>query len=244
MTSGADIAVAEIPRRGLRAQRTDRLGATLLRATLAMLAVFAGSLALAGCTGSLLGSGTAVAEAYRLDATRSGPAAAAPAISPTPALALAVDRPRAPDALDTDRIAVVPGGSRFDYYADVKWAEPAPLMLQQNLVAALEASGRYAGVVAAPARLPAELMLDVELRHFEATAAPGSDAPIVHVQVQASLIDLRRAQRVTSIVSEARVAAGTNRRGAIVQAFERANAQVVNDVATRVGAAAGQLSPP
>lgn len=207
----------------------------------AAVAVTAGGLALQGCAGSLLRSDTPAAEGYRLDVTRVESTAAAAPTGQAPALALAVGRPRAPDALDTNRIAVAPGGSRFDYYAGVKWAEPAPQMLQQNLVAALEASGRFAGVVAAPARLPAELMLDVELRHFEATAAAADAAPVVHVQVQASLVDARRAQRVTSFVSEARVTAAANRRDAIVQAFERANAQVVGDVVTRIGAAAEQL---
>ena len=50
-------------------------------------------------------------------------------------LALAVARPRAATALDTDRIAVVAAGSRFDYFSGVRWAEAAPQMLQRKLVA-------------------------------------------------------------------------------------------------------------
>jgi cholesterol transport system auxiliary component len=154
-----------------------------------------------------------------------------------------VVRPRTSTALDTDRIAVVPGPSRFEYYTDVRWAEAAPQMVQQNLVAALEASGRFGGVFAAPARAPSELMLDLELRHFEARAAAGGDTPVVHVQLQASLVDARRAERVTSFVSEARVPIGDDRRAAIIAAFEQASAQVTADVVARAGEAAAGVAP-
>ena len=114
-------------------------------------------------------------------------------------------------------------------------------MVQASLVAALERSGHWGGVFAAPARVPAELMLDVELRHFEAFTPANDAAPTVHVQLQDNLIDTRRGARVSSFVSEARVQAGDARRGAVIEAFERANAQVVADVAARVGAAAATL---
>jgi ABC-type uncharacterized transport system auxiliary subunit len=86
----------------------------------------------------------------------------------------------------------------------------------------------------------------VELRRFEVVAA-GADAassgaaPVVHVQVQASLVDSRRAARITSFVSEAAVPASENRLRAVVVAFDRANAQVVGDIAARVQAAAAAL---
>ena len=207
-----------------------------------------GALALlaGGCTGSLLQSDAAAPDTFRLGIV----AAAPPATAGTPAatgLAIVVARPRAAAALDTDRIAVVFAGSRFDYYADARWAESAPQMLQQNLVAALAASGQFGGgVMTAPARVPAELLLDVELRRFEAVttgadAAAAGAAPIVHVQVQVSLVDSRRAARVTSFVSEAAVPAAGNRLGAVVAAFDRATAQVVNDVSVRVQASIAAL---
>jgi hypothetical protein len=61
------------------------------------------------------------------------------------------------------------------------------------------------------------------------------------VQVQASLVDGRRAGRVASFVSDAAVAAAANRRADIIDAFDRANAQVIADVVTRVGAASAEL---
>lgn len=193
------------------------------------------------CTGQLLTSNQPSPETYRLGASSTTTMDATAASPVAPALALAVARPRASPALDTERIAVIPAASRFDYYADVRWAEAAPQMLQQGLVAALQASGRFAGVFAAPARVPTELLLDVELRHFEAVASGEGAAPAVHVQLQVSVVDTRRAERVTSFLGDARVVATQNRRSAIIAAFDRATAQVVAETVARVGEAVSAL---
>jgi cholesterol transport system auxiliary component len=197
--------------------------------------------ALAGCSGGLLTSDLPPPETYQLGA-RSAPAAvvAAAVATRTSPLGLTVARPRSAAALDSERIAVASGGNRFDYYAGVRWVEPAPQMLQQNLVAALARSGLFAGVFAAPARVPAELTLDVELRRFEADTTAG-ETPVVHVALQASLVDARRALRVATFTSAADVAAGSDKRAAIIAAFDRANAQVVDDVVARVAAAAATV---
>jgi len=211
----------------------------IARVAAAMLAV---ALA-AGCTGNLLQSDSPVPDTFRLT---SAPPAAAADVSPLP-LAVVVQRPRATAALDTDRIAISAAGNRFEYYSAALWAEPAPQMVQQQLVSALAATGQFGGgVFAAPARVPAELLLDVELRRFEAVtasanAASSSAAPVVHVQVQASLIDTRRSVRVTSFVAAAEIPATENRLTAVIAAFERANAQVMSEVAAKAQAAAVSL---
>ncbi len=224
------------------------------RAIFVAVAVVACGAPLGGC-GGLLQSKSPAAEVYRLGlrAVPSPAAAAAPApptgggvpaaAAPGKALALTIGRPRAAESLDTERIAIAPGGSRFDYYTGVRWSEPAPQMLQQLLVASFQASGGFrGGVFAAPARGPSDLLLDVELRHFEATAAAAAAAPTVHVLLQASVIDSRRAERLVSFVSEASVVATQNRRPAIIDAFERASAQVVDDVVARVRTAAANAA--
>jgi cholesterol transport system auxiliary component len=205
------------------------------------------ALLLGGCTGNLLRSDAEAPDTFRLDFAGATAAATAGATPSNAGLAIAVVRPRAAAAIDTDRIAVHSAGNRFDYYLDARWAESAPQMLQQNLVGALAATGQFGGgVMTAPARMPTELLLDVELRRFEVVAtgpdaASSGAAPVVHVQVQASLLDQRRTARVTSFVSEAAVPASENRLSAVIAAFDRANAQVVNDIAARVQAAAAAL---
>lgn len=184
-----------------------------------LLAVLA--LALTACTGSLLQSNAEAPETYRLEgralADRGGRLP----------LALAVAAPRAAAALDTDRIAVVQPDNRFDYFAGVRWSEPAPQMLQQLLVRALTADGRFETVVAAPSRVPADLLLDVELRRFEASYAADGAAPTVHVELQVSLVDARAARRLASFAATGSVTATADRRAAVIAAFETAASTAV-----------------
>jgi cholesterol transport system auxiliary component len=183
------------------------------------------SLVSAGCAGSLLGPSGDAADIYRLEV-----AAVAGGAERLP-LALGVARPRAAASLDTDRIAVVQPDSRFDQFAGMRWSEPAPQMLQALIVRALQTDGRYEVIVATPSRVPADLLLDVELRRFEAVYAPGVEAPTVRVEFQATLVDPRRARRVSSIVASSEAVAGSNRRSAVIEAFERATAESVHALA-------------
>lgn len=185
-----------------------------------------------GCVGSLLESGNEAPEVYRLAGASLDDRA-----DPLP-LALAVAPPRASASLDTERIAVVQPDSRFDYFSGVRWAEPAPQMLQQLLVRALAADGRFATVVAAPSRVPADLSLDVELRSFEAVYAGGAGVPVVRVEMQVTLVDARKAQRLASFVVRAEAAAADNRRAAVLESFERATAQALQDTVVRLREAA------
>jgi len=192
-------------------------------------------LAASGCTDSLLASHADAPQVYRLSA--------APAVPGGEALAaaLSVARPRAAPALDTDRIAVVQPASGFDYFSSVRWSEPAPQMLQQMLVEALVADGRFATTVAAPSRVPTEYLLDIELRRFAAFYVQAGAAPEVRVQWQVTLVDTRTGVRVTGFVAETTATATENRRGAVVAAFEQAASAAVQDTVARIRAATAGL---
>lgn len=187
--------------------------------------VMALTLGCAGCTGTLLGPSGEAPETFRLEvADAVGSAARLP-------LALGVGRPRAAVSLDTERIAVVQPDNRFDYFAGLRWSEPAPQMLQALVVRVLQSDGRFEVVVAAPSRVPTDLLLDLELRRFEAVYAADGAAPAVRVEFQATLVDPRQARRVSSIVASSEVAAADNRRDAVLDAYQRATAEAVRELA-------------
>ena len=194
--------------------------------------LFAASALCAGCVGSALESKRTEPQVYKLTAP---PIPDAGSALPQ---ALAVGRPRAPLSLDTERIAVTGPASRFDYYSGVRWAEPAPLMLQQMLVQALAADGRFATVVAAPSRVPSEFLLEIELRQFEAATADGA-APVVHVVTQVTLLDSRRGVRLASFPATASVAAEADSRAAVLAAFDAATEQVIGLIVASTRNAAG-----
>jgi cholesterol transport system auxiliary component len=185
-----------------------------------------------GCVGSVFQSDAEPPDLYRLDPPSGN--ATAPAL----AQAISVARPRAASSLDTNRIAVVTPGHGFDYLAGARWADAAPQMVQQLLVDVLGGAGGFATAIASPSGVPADLLLDTELRHFEAVYAGDDSAPGVVVELQASLVDTRRGLRVASFDARAEVAAERNDRRAVIAAFEQATGRAVADVADRARAAA------
>jgi cholesterol transport system auxiliary component len=192
--------------------------------------MFALALAVAGCSGGLLGMHGDPPQVYRI---AGAPGSSAGASLPA---ALAVTRPRAASSLDTERIAVVRGGSGFDYFAGVRWSDPAPQMLQKLLVEALVADGRFATAVAAPSRVPAEFLLDVELWEFAAFYATENAPPRVRVQWQVTLVDARTGTRVASFQVENTTVAAANRREALIAAFQQATQAAVNETVARIRA--------
>jgi cholesterol transport system auxiliary component len=186
----------------------------------------------AGCVGSVLESKRDEPEVFRLTTPEISDAGEA-----LPG-ALAVGRPRAPVSLNTERIAVAGPDTRFDYYSGVRWAEPAPLMLQSLLVEALTADGRFATVVAAPSRVPSEYQLEIELRRFEAST-DGRGPPVVKVAMQVTLLDGRRGTLVASFPATASVSAEADRRAAVLSAFDAATRQVIGSIVAATRSAAG-----
>lgn len=185
---------------------------------------------IAGCANALLGPEVEPPETYRLGA---------PAVTAAAArlpLALTVSRPRAAESLDTDRIAVVQPGLRFDHYYGIRWSEPAPQMLQSLMVSALQASGRFETVLSAPSRVPTDLLLDVELQRFEAHYATPGGAPVARVQMQLTLVDARRGLRLSSVAASGESPAVADRRGEVMAAFERATSDALGAAAAWLAA--------
>jgi ABC-type uncharacterized transport system auxiliary subunit len=88
--------------------------------------------------------------------------------------------------------------------------------------------------VAAPSRVPADLALDVELRRFEAVFASDGGLPLVRVEMQVTLVDARKAQRMASFVVRTESQASANRQGAVLESFERATAEALQTTVSRL----------
>jgi cholesterol transport system auxiliary component len=180
-----------------------------------------------GCSNALLGPEVEPPEIYRL-----GPPAITNEATLRLPVSLTVARPRAAPSLDTDRIATVHPGLRFDYYVGLRWSETAPQMIQSLLVSSLQSTGRYEAVLSAPSRVPPELLLDVELQRLEARYPTSVAAPVIQVQMQLSLVDARRGQRLSSFVASGEAPAAAASRGEVLAAFERATGQALGGAAS------------
>lgn len=188
--------------------------------------VLAGS-ALAGCSNVLRSDAPAV-QAYYLRAAPAAPAAGTPAAG-----SLQVSRPLPGPGLGSDAIVVVQPDRRLDSYSASRWAAPLPDVVESLALETFRGRGELATVVDSRSAFPAEWLLQVRIRRFDAEYASTGAAPRVVVALDCTLG--RRADRevVAAFSAEGSAQASDNRLGAVVAAFESAANAALADVAAR-----------
>ncbi len=135
---------------------------------------------------------------------------------------LAIAEPSSSTALDSTRIAVRPNPAQLQVYAGVIWSDSAPALVQSALVNALGDSGRFRAVLRPTDATAADLLLRLDLRHFEAHYAEGAVLPTVVVELQATLVDLRAHRVLASRRFRAEEGSAGEAVPKVVAAFEAA----------------------
>lgn len=141
---------------------------------------------------------------------------------------LAIAEPSASTALDSNRIAVRPKPALLQVYAGAIWSDAAPVLVQSALVDALGASERFRAVGRPTDALSADLLLQLDLRHFEAVYAEDAKQPTVVVELRATLIDQRSQQVLASRRFRVEQASDDETLPNVVRAFETALEQAAN----------------
>jgi len=195
--------------------------------------VGAASLALSGC-GNLLG-GAPPSQIYVLRPT--SPAQGGAKVS----WALAIDKPDASDALDTERIALTKSDTQLDYYANAVWPDRLPSLIQTSLLAGFEATGRINSVARDEDALHAEYQLSTDIRDFEARYATPDGAPTATVTIVAHMAEAHSRKIVANLTVTLTEPAASNSVDAVVQAFDTALAKAVTQI---VNWALGLPPPP
>ncbi|MEB2315761.1 MAG: ABC-type transport auxiliary lipoprotein family protein [Xanthomonadaceae bacterium] len=137
---------------------------------------------------------------------------------------LAVARPQASGPLATAWILVRPVSGQIEVYPAAQWSEPLPGLVDNALVEAFEASGRFAGVERAASGLAHDVELATELRDFQIELEGG---PVAVIRIKASLIDAARGEAVASRVFETRAPAAARDAAAAVTALDEALADAL-----------------
>ena len=189
---------------------------------LRFLAILSG-LALAGCGGLL-------AEAPKRQLYRLEPSLAAPTPLPRVPVQLLVALPIAPAGLDTSRIALSRTDVSLDYYYDAEWTDRAPLLAQTALIDAFEKSGTVAGVARDSAALRADLVLETELRDFEAVYDSPNGPPRVSIGFTIKLIKIPERNILAQTTIARQVSAAANEIPAVVHAFDEALGAVADEI--------------
>jgi len=179
---------------------------------------------LAPLTGCGLLSTPPEPQMYRLS-----PADLDPAEAPLTRGSLAIGTPTAPDNLDTSRIALTRGATRFDYFAGSAWTDRVPALLQALLLEAFETDGRIADVWTDPNPMAANYLLETAVRAFTARYESAAVAPpVVEVSLDLRLLRLGGHQTEGRTLVTEHDAAAQNELRSVVQAFDVATGKALN----------------
>ncbi len=190
------------------------------------LAAAAVTLGLGGCISVF--PKTPPAQLYRFDDAGDAPAPAGQAPAPAGARsAISVGRIAFDSAASTDRILTVTGRDAA-YIAAARWVSPAPTLFEQALVRAMD---RTPGAPQLVPRGLALAVLSLDVQSFETRYDQGPEAaPSVVVQVHAQLSRADTLALTGERTFLVRVPAADNRVGAIVQAYDEAVRQTLDQL--------------
>jgi cholesterol transport system auxiliary component len=162
---------------------------------------------------------------YRLTAPNDFPPAARPV-----AAQVAVGVPYAPNAIDTARIAMSKTPVSLDYLADGDWTDRVPALVQTELIEAFENSRAFKAVGPDSLDLRADLVVQGDLRHFEAVYDSASAVPVAWVALAVKLIKMPEQKILAETLITAREPAAANATPQIVLAFSAATGSVAKQV--------------
>jgi cholesterol transport system auxiliary component len=207
----------------------NTLSRTLRRAALVVSSV----VALSAC-GGIIGPSEAPPKLYVLR-----PQFAELPNAPSTNWQLDVAQPTASDALDSKRITLI-RGQNMDYFADAAWTDQAPDLLQSLIIEAFEKSGKIKAVGRSSAGVRGDLLVVTELRDFSAHYETENGIPTIVVEIVAKLVTSTHHDVVASYDARHEVKASVNSVPAVVDAFNLATGQTIEDV---VGWALGAATP-
>lgn len=143
---------------------------------------------------------------------------------------LVVEEPYAAGGLDTHRIAIYTTPYEVKYYAEARWAERVPRMVQTLLVESFENTGKIVSVGRQSVGLRSDFNLKSELREFQAELRDGGNGvPEVLVGLNSKLVSQSRAQIVASVNFDRRVKAKGNSLPQVIEAFDEALGHVLRE---------------
>jgi cholesterol transport system auxiliary component len=141
---------------------------------------------------------------------------------------LVIDMPSASESLDTDRIALIRGRTKFDYYATSLWTDRVPVLVQMLLVEAFENDGSIAQIGRNAQDLTPDYLLDPEIRRFEAVyGGMGDQPPTAFIAFALSLIKMPDHRMLARTLLVERSSASSNSVESVVEAFDVALGKIL-----------------
>jgi cholesterol transport system auxiliary component len=143
---------------------------------------------------------------------------------------LMIGVPYAPNAIDTQRIAMSRSLVSLDYLADGDWTDRAPALVRTALIESFENSKSFKAVGPDSLDLRADFVLQGDLRHFEAVYDSPTGPPSAWVALAVKLVKIPEQKILAETLISARETASANATPQIVLAFNAAMASVSKQV--------------
>jgi cholesterol transport system auxiliary component len=140
---------------------------------------------------------------------------------------LVVEEPSSAGGLQVQNIALRTRAIELQYFANARWTERAPRMVQTLLVESFENSGKIVAVGRQAIGLRSDFNLKTELREFQAEYSGSNQPPVVHVRLSARLIQQPRREIIASENFDARVTAEGTGMEQVIFAFDEALGKVI-----------------
>jgi cholesterol transport system auxiliary component len=151
-----------------------------------------------------------------------GVAAAAGTAAPASPVSLRVVGPIADPGLDSARIMLVQADHRMNFYSGARWPAPVPELIESLAVQTLRASGDWASVQDSASPFPADYLLQMHVRRFEADYTAGGTAPLAQVVFDCTVGRRHGREVLASFTVAGSAAASANHLSQVVAAFEQA----------------------
>ena len=193
----------------------------------------------AGCSGLLHSSAPPVQTYFLRPPLPAAGAAAVPAM----AAALRVEQPLASPGLDSAHIMLMQSDHRMNFYAASRWPGTAPELIGALAVQTLRAAGAFSSVQDAAGAFPADYLLQITLRRFDADYSGGGAAPEVHVALDCSIGRREGREPIASFTAQGTATAGADRMSEVVAAFEQATGAALQSLSQQAGEAVRVHSP-
>lgn len=141
---------------------------------------------------------------------------------------LVVELPTASGALASDRILVQPTRLQAEYLPKARWIDPAPVLVQNLLVASLQNTGAFGRVGRDGAGLTPDYVLLVELGALQAEVPPaGGSAVQVHVALTVTLVSEQDRRLIATRRFDQMATAASTDTPDLIPAFDAAMRQVL-----------------
>lgn len=149
-------------------------------------------------------------------------------LRPTLDTVLRIDQPQAPGALDGVRIALRQGDQEIRYYADVRWSDRLPRLMQGAMVETFERARLFKAVVQPGSGLRSDWVLETRLADFQASYSEA--APQITVTINATLRLMQGGKGPFAHRVSAQIKATSPNMSAIITAFDLAQQKAVQEL--------------